>query len=350
MRKTDYIVVGMGIAGLSVCEQLHRRGLKYVVIDSGERSATKIAGGVVNPVVLKRFTAVWNAEAFMDEAKVFYQDLSRRMDCDFLRDLPLFRLFASVEEQNNWSVAGESPLLKTLLSSDIIKNKNQYVRAALGLGPVLQSFRIDTELLLKEYNHFLKLEEHYIEEVFHHSDLTLFDTKIRYRNIEAKRIIFAEGSAVLHNPFFTTDWLVPKKGEYIIFKAPQLQLKSILKGPFFIIPLGNDLYQAGATFAHDDTSNRPTEKGRTQLEKAVAKMIHCDFEIMDQLAGMRPTIKDRRPILGSLQHKQVLFYNGLGTRGLLMAPLLSKWLVSFAEDGTQLPAEVDIKRVLPKGS
>ena len=101
---------------------------------------------------------------------------------------------------------------------------------------------------------------------------------------------------------------------------------------------------AGATFAHGDYEFAVTEKGRKQLLKAVSAMIGCPFEVVDQLVGMRPTIKDRRPVLGSLDNENILFFNGLGTRGLLMAPLLSGWLTAYAERGEKLPSEVDIRR------
>jgi len=143
---------------------------------------------------------------------------------------------------------------------------------------------------------------------------------------------------------FSIDSLIPKKGEYIIFKAPQLRLECILKGAFFIIPMGNDLYKAGATFSHGDTSYTVTSRGKDQLVAAVKKMISCPFEVVDQVIGMRPTVKDRRPLLGRISESKPIFFNGLGTRGLLMAPLLAKQLYNYAENSIPLSEEIDINR------
>ena len=346
MRETDYIVVGAGIAGITLCERIEARGLTYVVIDSAENVATKVAGGVVNPVVLKRYNPVWKATQFVKEASSFYKGLASKHNIAFLDLQPLYRIFFDIEEQNDWMVASDSPVLAPLMSSELKENDNPNVKADLGLGQVLSTFRVDTDTLLKEYHRLLQHSDRFLKESFEYYKLTVTDDALQYKNISAKKIIFAEGASAANNPHFIPSCLIPKKGEYITFRAPDLQLNAVLKGTYFIIPLGNDRYQAGATFAHGDTTFETTQQGRKQLEKAVSKMINCSFEIVDQVAGMRPTTSDRRPVLGSVNDERLLFFNGLGTRGLLMAPLLSEWLLSFAEDDQKLPPEVDIKRFI----
>jgi glycine/D-amino acid oxidase-like deaminating enzyme len=77
---------------------------------------------------------------------------------------------------------------------------------------------------------------------------------------------------------------------------------------------------------------------------SLSKLIKCPFEVVDQMAGMRPTVKDRRPLLGILSSEHILFFNGLGTRGLGMAPLLSQQLYNFTEQNIPLPEEINIQR------
>ena len=59
----DYVVVGLGIAGISFCEQLEKQGKTYIVIADDSQIASKVAGGLYNPVILKRFTIAWNAKS-----------------------------------------------------------------------------------------------------------------------------------------------------------------------------------------------------------------------------------------------------------------------------------------------
>ncbi len=344
MKKVDYIVVGLGIAGISLCEQLEASGRSFIVIDAAMNTATRIAGGVVNPVVLKRINPVWKAELFYEYAKPFYLKLQQKLGKDLVQDIQIHRIFATAEEQNDWIVASDSPVLEPFLSPEIIRNNNPAIHTPFGLGAVSGSFRVDTDILLDSYrDHLLKRGE-LIRAKFKYEEIKHVEAGIEYDGFLARNIVFAEGAAALDNPLINTDLLIPKKGEYLIIHAPELRSGSILKGPFFIIPVGNDKYQVGATFAHGDHTFDLTSEGKQKIMKAIKKMISCDFEPVDQIAGMRPTVKDRRPLLGSWKDDRVYFFNGLGTRGLLMAPLLSEWLLSNMESGSSLPKEIDIKR------
>ena len=74
-------------------------------------------------------------------------------------------------------------------------------------------------------------------------------------------------------------------------------------------------------------------------------MIDAPYTIEKHISYIRPTVKDRRPLLGAHpQHKQLYLFNGLGSRGVLTAPLASNWLYAFIEEGKSLPAAVDIDR------
>lgn len=344
MKEVDYLVIGLGVAGISYCEQLRAHEKRFLAFDTGEKCATAVSGGTVNPVVLKRFTPVWNVEQFLPEAASFYQQLANRLQSSFMQETEIHRILNSVAEQQDWLVASDKKALSSYLSSEIIKNKNTRVKAPFDMGGVWHAFKLNTGKLLKEYRKSLSEADELLSEAFDHSALVSEETGFQYKNIRAQKIIFAEGSAVVGNPYFTIDGFIPKKGEYLIIKAPELKLTSVLKGAIFVIPLGDDLYKIGATFDHSARHYEITDEGRSKLVHSVEKIIDGPFEVVDQIAGMRPTVKDRRPLLGSLSHENILFFNGLGTRGLLSAPLLSKWLYDFAENNRPLPSEVDIKR------
>ncbi|GAB5399046.1 MAG: FAD-dependent oxidoreductase [Aureisphaera sp.] len=344
MKEVDYIVVGLGIAGVSFCDRLIRSQKDFVALDVPNTSATRVAGGIVNPVVLKRITPVWNAIPFLEEANSFYASIQTRLQSQFLKETEILRILAGAEEQNEWMIASGKNNLAGFLTSKLKPNTYASLQAPYELGKMNRALQIDTKLLLDNYADFLMESGKYSPQEFQYDQLTLEGNRIRYGDIVAKQIVFAEGAAVVENPYFTIEGLIPKKGEYITIKAEKLQLDKVVKGPFFLIPLGSDLYKVGATFAHGDVSPEQTLKGREQLIAALHKMIDCPFQVVAQEVGMRPTVKDRKPLLGSLSHKQLYFFNGLGTRGLLMAPLLSKMLFDHIEKNQGLPLEMDIKR------
>lgn len=344
MKKVDYILVGLGIAGLCMAERILTAGKSFVVFDRGSGTATKIAGGVINPVVLKRFTPVWQAADFLTEAESFYEELATRLKTSFFRSVSLHRIFSDPRDQNNWIAASDRKDLTAFLSSVVETNENPALVMPFGYGLVKQAFQLSTELLLASFKQELHDTNRLIEELFDYELLNTEEGSFRYKNYRATKIVFTEGTAVRNNPYFTLDCLIPKKGEYITIKAPQLGLKSVLKGPFFIIPLGNDLYKVGATFAHGDHSPEVTNASKQQLIKALNKIVQCPFEVVDSSVGFRPTVVDRRPLLGSIQNKRMLFFNGLGTRGLLMAPLLSDMLFRYSEQDVPIPMVLDVAR------
>ena len=73
--------------------------------------------------------------------------------------------------------------------------------------------------------------------------------------------------------------------------------------------------------------------------------IDCDFKVVDQVAGMRPTVIDRRPLIGQHEkYKQLYMLNGLGTRGVMIAPYVAKKLFDFIENSVEIDSEINITR------
>ena len=111
------------------------------------------------------------------------------------------------------------------------------------------------------------------------------------------------------------------------------------------MPLGNHYYKVGATFNWTDKTLFPTEEGKKELLTKLKKIITADFEIVDQVAGIRPTVKDRRPILGKhKKYTQLAILNGLGTRGVMLAPKMAIKLYNHLENDATLDKEVTITR------
>ena len=98
MKTIDYIIVGLGIAGICICEQFQKHGKSFVVVDNGEKGATANSGGVFNPTVLKRFTAAWNASVFFPVAVNFYRQLSAKLNETVFDETPIHRIFKTAEQ------------------------------------------------------------------------------------------------------------------------------------------------------------------------------------------------------------------------------------------------------------
>lgn len=347
MKQLDYIIVGFGIAGATLAAQARKRNKSFVLYDAPLPAATKAAGGTLNPVALRRINAVWKVHDFYQYGRAFYETLQQELSGSFLDIVPIMRLFHDMEEQNNWMVASDRKDLQSYMDPAIHHLPKDRIENPFGCGKVVNSMRLDTVALLQAFRNQLQHENQLRSETFDCDRLELFPDYVHYGDIQASKIIFAEGVHATKNPHFPSDLIIPKKGEYIIIEAPELQLDFVLKGRYFIIPLDNHRYKVGATYAHGDYGLDQTDHGREELETALRKMIKVPFTTVDQIVGMRPTVKDRRPLMGQMDpNSPIYFLNGLGTRGLMMAPYLSQRLIESIEDSKPLDAEMEISRFL----
>lgn len=348
--QVDYIIVGFGLAGLSFAEQLRKNNRSFIVISSLKKSSSIVAGGMYNPVILKRFTLAWESNNHLKTAIPFYQELERYLQQSFLVPMPLHRILNNIEEQNNWHIASDKPNLSPFLSTILIENKNKNITANFKFGSVQQSGRLKVKELIEAYLKKLKTTQQFIEEDFIHQKTTHNNTHIVYKNYTAKHIVFCEGFGMLNNPYFNNLPLKPSKGETITIKSEKLNSNCIIKSGVFIVPTAiKNQYLVGATYNWTDETWEATQHGKEELCKKLDKFMTAPYQVISQLAGIRPTVKDRRPLLG--RHpifKNMYILNGLGTRGVLLAPTASEQLYHFITQQKPLNIELDIQRFQKK--
>jgi len=341
----DYIIVGSGLASIMFAEQLRTHQKSFVVISNRSQQASLVASGLYNPVVLKRFTAAWNAASNLETAIPKYISLEKLLGVKLDYVVPIHRVFNSVQEQNNWFLACDKPLLTPFLNPKLVDNKNNSVKAPFGFGEVNATGRIDTQKLIEAYRTFLSQMNQYISATFDYEALIETPEGLCYESIQAKHIVFTEGFGIHKNPYFKQLPLEGTKGELITIYAPQLQLTPILKSSIFVIPMEGDHYLVGSTYEWTDKTNIPTSEAKSQLLEKLERLVTCDFEVVNQRAGIRPTVSDRRPLVGRHpNHQKMYVLNGLGTRGVLIAPAMAEALYAFIETDAPLPEEIDISR------
>ena len=345
MKEVDYIVVGLGLAGIAFCEQLERAEKSFFVFESLGPGASRVAAGLYNPVILKRYTLPWKAIEQLDMALPYFEAIGTKIGVSVLEKIPVRKIFSSVEDQNNWFAASDKPGLSRFVSPSLVPNENQYIDAPFDFGEVQETGRIDIKKLQAGYQTYLEENAAFAKTNFIHEKLVLVDDGVMYEEYQAKRIVFAEGYGIKDNPYFQKLPLVGNKGEYLILKAPDLQLTAAIKTSFFIVPLGEDVYKVGATFNWTDKDTLPSKAAKEELLEKFKTLVSCEFEIIDQEVGIRPTTGDRRALIGvHPQYSQLALLNGLGTRGIMAGPMLAQYLFNYLEEGIPLPAEIDIQR------
>lgn len=345
--KYDYIIVGFGIAGMAVTFQLIREGKKVLVIDGRTPKASHIAAGVYNPVILKRFTLAWKAHELLNYSKVFYKDLEAYLGREVTIDLPIYRRFYDVEEQNNWFSAIDKPNLSTYLSPYLKTHSSHSIKAPFKYGEVVGAGRVLVKEVYAEFKSKLLLSNAFVKEEVDFNSIKIGEEFVMVNSYKTSRLIFCEGHSMLKNPYFNYLPLGKNRGAYLVFKSEDLKLEVGVKSSYFLFPLGNGMYKYGATYQnHIQMKEEPD----LALEKEILvsnldKLINCKYQIIDFVAGIRPTLSDRRPLVGKHpKYKNLIVFNGLGARGVTLAPDTSRLLVDYLERDIPLMPEIDINR------
>ena len=120
--KVDYIIVGLGLAGLAFAEELIQANKSFIVFEDDSQTSSLVAGGVYNPVILKRFSPVWNAKEQLAIALPFYEHLEKKFNTTFDQKFVIKKAFKSTEDQNNWFSAFDKPTVAPFLDDNLDEN------------------------------------------------------------------------------------------------------------------------------------------------------------------------------------------------------------------------------------
>ena len=187
----DYIVVGSGLAGVAMAETLLGQGHTVVVFDNQSQKASRVAGGLYNPVVLKRLNLSWEGSRLMAFSIPFYLSLQAKLGVDFDEKLRVMRLLSSVQEQNDWFIAADQPGLSEFLVPRVEENTNPCLEAPFGFGEVRDTGRIRTSRLLGAYRESLAAAGHLREQAFQHEYLKIEEEGVSYQELKARVLDFS---------------------------------------------------------------------------------------------------------------------------------------------------------------
>lgn len=343
----DAIIIGQGLAGSALALLMQDQQRKFHVIASPAfQAASVVAGGICNPVVAKRYVPSWRGEEFYQAASTFYQAQERKLNAPFFYKRNLYKLIGSEQEAQYFTKKWqEDPLLQSLSSAEIRKLPDAF-HQPYGAVEIKQAANLEVAAYLQATRNFLLQHQCLSEISFEPSQLEIGENTVRYGEWEARKIIFCEGWYAAQNPWFPFLKFRFAKGEILKISIPGLQSQDIVKKQVYLVPQSGGSYIAGATYNWTDLDNMPTEAGKEELTGELKKMLDEDFTILAHKAGVRPATYDRRPFIGQHpEHKPMYIFNGLGTRGAMLAPLLAQQFNNFLWDGKTLWEETDIERL-----
>ncbi|MGJ8685624.1 MAG: NAD(P)/FAD-dependent oxidoreductase [Nonlabens sp.] len=343
----DVLIIGSGIAACSLAWQLHEQGKSFVIITDLKKGSSDVAAGVYNPMVLKRFTAVWKAQEQLHVMNQMYDHVSAHIGLDCRTPITIARRFHDVKESNTWVKKSSREDLCSFMNSKIQRLSIDGIEADSGYGFVNGTGWVDATSFMKKTLRFFDSSNNVLYESFDNNLLQVQNGIVNYKAFEFKNLVFAEGYRMLDNPYFNHLPLQGNKGEVLIVKIPGLKLDHIIKSSVFLMPFKDDLFWVGATYDRDDLEDTATFDGREFLTSRLERFMKLPYEIVDHKHGIRPTTMDRRPFVGhDASHKNLWIFNGMGSRAVLLAPWAANQMINRMFNDEPLNPEIDIARFM----
>ena len=340
------LIVGAGLSGLSIAVHLIRKNYEVTLIDNGINHSSIIAAGMINPLVFRRMTKSWRVDEFMPFLKSFYQSLEKETDCSFLHPITIRRMFSTQQERELWIDRQEMNEFNMYMHI-VSPEDDSYSKAInnFGSGRVKNSAYVDTELFLAALKKLVAEKGKLVSEEFSYSNLS----GLNYKGSLYDDVVFCEGYLGVDNPWFGDLPLDQTKGETLTISSSEIPENESINRKCFVLPLGNNTFKVGSTYVWNTPDTSPTESGKETILENLSYLTNAKFSIKNQGAGVRPTTKDRRPLIGTHPiHLNYHIFNGLGAKGYMIAPLLSANFVDYLIEGKGLNAEIDIKRIYNK--
>jgi glycine/D-amino acid oxidase-like deaminating enzyme len=340
----DYLIVGQGIAGTIMAWVLKEKGHTFrIVNDPGKISASSVSAGVYNPVTGKRKNVTWNGDILFPFLKDFYRKVEKELGIRLIVEFPIYHRLNSNAEINDWQGKLGSPIYGGMVEIDSEISKEKDLNFPQGALKISGGGYIKVEDFLKGFRD--RFPCYFLDQEFKTQDLFIMESDLEWGGDYYKKIVFCEGFYAVRNPYFS--WLPfnPVKGEILKVKSDLIQDK-ILNAGVYMVPLENNLSSVGATYNWEDLTWETTEKAKQELIEKLDLMVKFPYKtVVDHKAGIRPATDDRKPFLGSHpEYKHLFIFNGLGTKGVSIAPFYAYRLYDFMEKELELEAEVDIKR------
>lgn len=343
--KVDFIIVGQGLAGSALAMALMRRGRSVLVIDRGDPdAATRVAAGLVTPLAGKGMNPAWRQSIYLPQALEYYRQLEQSSGMQLFHAQPVLRLFADAKEAAKFERKKEH--VADWVADELAEIDQTQLKAEFGGFEMLHGGRLDTCAYLQAVRAEIARSGAFIEADFSEADLEFSADGVRWKDVAADKLILCQGYVGLQSGAFSTIESRSAKGEMLTVKVEGLDASRILSRNGWMVPLGGDLWRAGATYEWSDLDTTPTAEGRVQVERKVAEFTQCAFETVLHEVGIRPIISRSQPMVGlHVKIPQLGFFNGLGSKGVITSPSVGEHFAAYLCGETELDPELALERV-----
>ncbi len=333
MNESGIHIVGHGLAGCVLAMTCYRRKIPFSMSGVSRPGEASVASsGLIAPVTGRRYVKAWMIDELLESACDFYDWTRRLLGTSYFTPVEIIRFLKNDEAIIAWRKRQKDPAYRAYISD---KRFWQLDILDKPYGILTGGYRLDTPGWLEASRHFLAEE----------GKLIITEEKLDSKHIPDRIVVLATGAM---DQVFSKG-IIPNKGEALVVRLPDWRWPGIVKEEIFIVPLTTKgTYWAGSYYEHWPEDPYPSETGRNAILEAVRTIYTGRIDVIDHVAGVRPTVDDRRPLVGALPDQPGYFvFNGMGTKGTSLAPYWAGALLDHITSDVPLPTEVSPARYYP---
>lgn len=329
------LILGQGLAGSLLAWEFERAGIDFEIADRGHAGASsRIGAGIINPITGQRLVKSWRIDQLLPAALATYREMETALGCALVRPMRVRRFFRDERERTIFAGKSASGELAPYADARAVEADGFWIEGAA---------QVDTAALIAAMRMRLITAGRLREE-------SVVFTDVRARRDLVILCTGVFGDADADGAFGFAD-LKPAKGETLTLEtSAELATDVILNDGHWILPLGGRRARVGATFEPGVADLTPTAAARAKLEQSAARLLRSDFRVVAHEAGLRMTSADKHPVVGrSPRDPHLGIFNGLGSKGALLAPGLARQWVNHLTEAVPFDPAVDVRRFAKRG-
>jgi glycine oxidase len=343
--RTDIIILGAGVVGLSTARQLAATGARVTILDAGNPGGqgSRAAAGVAIPSI--RLLDDPDMLAFTTTARsVLIEDVAAlgggalRRGGGILRPMPDDKARLALEARaarvegwlGRWAPAEEVAALEPALTGAPIA----------GAFVNDEGFMVDTDAYLSAMLH--ELATHGVEVRLSEAALLVSDSSQGVEVRTAQGAMKAEWLVVAAGAWSGTLAglpalpVKPQRGQMLTVFHPRVRLTRIISGPTYLAPWRGGEVVVGATEEDAGFACHTTPAGLMHLSAAVCRLAPTlrEARFTGSWAGLRSTSPDGRPLLGRYPGtSRTVIASGHGGQGILTGALTGRAVAELLSSG-----------------
>jgi glycine/D-amino acid oxidase-like deaminating enzyme len=343
----DYLIIGQGICGTWLSYYLLKEKKTVVVIDSyNPASASQVASGLINPVTGRRVVTTWMADALLPFAQKEYTALGDLLKTSVIskKNIIVFPGAPDLQQAFTMRMQEQNGYIHPVEISK--ESLNTVFNFPFDVFEISPCYLVDMPTILNTWRQYLSEKNLLWDEVFNENEMSLQAGSIQYKNIHAKKIIYANGIQSFESKYWKALPFVLNKGQALTVEINDLNDAYVYKfGHLTISSLQKNKWWAGSSNELAFRDALPTDEFRNKTLKALQSVIKKEIKLIARQAGLRPATVERRPFVGTHPlYNQLAIINGMGSKGCSLAPWFAKQLILNLINNEPLDALADVSR------